>query len=60
MSLKKQLKKLGYKSRALQIKLTEAVTDPLRKRNAADLGIFRPLPIPDPMTVSLTAHDPAH
>ena len=54
MSLKKQLKKLGYKSRALQIKLTEAVTDPLRKRNAADLGIFRPLPIPDPMTVSLT------
>lgn len=43
MSLKKQLKKLGYKSRALQIKLTEAVTDPLRKRNAADLGIFRPL-----------------
>ena len=40
MSLKKQLKKLGYKSRALQIKLTEAVTDPLRKPSAADPPLF--------------------
>ena len=48
MSIRKQLKKLEYRSRALQAKLGETVTAPLRNRSAADLGIVRPLPEPEP------------
>ncbi len=54
MSIRKQLKKLEYRSRALQAKLGETVTAPLRNRSAADLGIVRPLPEPEPLATTLT------